>query len=110
MKKRFLLLIPITLMLIFGLAMIPANAQGVTDAENDLQGYHGYTEGGNPVFDCDWVPEINTTIDIKAIDWEDVDGNYTITMEFWGEITNYIRNYFSVNPHCFKLTKGNFRN
>ena len=97
MKKRLFLLIPITVLLVFGLFMVPVKAQGsINDAENDLFAYHSYTEEGNPKIDCAWEHDLNTTLDIKSIYWEEVfDGvdKYNISMEFYGVLNEtYITN------------------
>ena len=86
MKKRFLLLIPITAILVLGLFMSPVKAAGINDPEGDIIGVRTWTEDGDPKIDCDWVPADASFIDIEAIQWIESGGgvNYTVTMSFYG--------------------------
>ena len=96
MKKRLFLLIPITLLLVFGLFMVPAKAQDfINDAEDDVLGYHTYVDAG-PKIDCSWTHSLNTSLDIKSIYWHEFnDGadKFNISMEFYGVLNEtYITN------------------
>ncbi len=90
MKKRTFLLVPIAILLLFGLFALPVKGASVTDPEGDLIGVHQWTDGeGNPKIDCDWDPSsiVNvSSIDIKSIEWMESGGgvNYTVTMTFFG--------------------------
>ncbi len=109
MKKRFFLLIPLTILLVFGLFMVPAKGQGlINDAQNDVFGVHTYLDGG-PQIDCSWTHELNTSLDIKSIFWHEFnDGvdKYNVSMEFYGTLNEtYITNE-TVVVNIFFLVNG----
>jgi hypothetical protein len=109
LKKKYYLLVPLTLLLVAGSLMVPVRASSVTDPQNDLVGMSQWSEEGNPRFDCNWLPtEFNiSSMDIKSINWVETGGvNYSITMEFYGNVNvTYIANE-SIQAHIFFLVNG----
>ena len=109
MKKRYYLLVPLALLLVLGSLMVPVKASSVTDPENDIVGMSQWSEAGNPRFDCDWTPtEFNTSsMDIKSIAWVETGGvNYSVTMEFYGNVNDtYIANE-TIKVNIFFLVNG----
>ena len=109
MKKRLFLLIPITVLLVFGLFMVPAKAQGfINDEQDDVVAYHTYLDGG-PQIDCSWTHDLNTSLDIKSIYWHEFnDGadKFNVSMEFYGILNEtYITNE-TVGVSIFFLVNG----
>jgi len=106
MKNRYYLLIPITMLLLFGLLVIPAKAASVSDPEGDVIGIQTWTEGGNPKIDCDWTPENTSMLDIESIEWLDAGLNYTVSMTFYGNVNQTLIEDSDVIIGMFFLING----
>ena len=105
MKKRYLLLLPIFL-LIAGSFVTTTKAQTVNDPQGDIIGIHTWTEGSEQEIDCDWMPAVTDFFDISSIEWAEAGDNYTVTMSFYGETDiGYIDNG-TVTAALFFLING----
>lgn len=109
MKKRLYFLIPITILLVFGIFIVPAKAQDfINDAQNDVIGYHTYIDDG-PKIDCTWTHDLNTSLDIKSIYWYEFnDGvdKYNVSMEFYGVLNETYIIDENVTVNIFFLVNG----
>lgn len=110
MKKRYFLLVPLAFLLVIGSLMVPVKAASVNDPEGDLVGMSQWSEEGNPRFDCKWMPtEFNASImDIESIEWVENGLNYSITIDFYGNVSDdsgYFTND-SIEVYIFFLVNG----
>ncbi len=106
MKKVNFLLIPVVLLVIFGSMIIPVKAETINDPQNDIIGIRTWTEGEEDKFDCDWVPDDASMIDIQTISWIESGPNYTITMTFYGTPDDGLLQDGTVNVNLFFLING----
>ena len=106
MKKRFFLLFPIVILMILGSFIVPAKAATINDPQDDIIGIRTWTEDEEDKFDCDWVPDDASMIDIQTISWVDAGPNYTVTMTFFGTPDDGLLQDGTVNVNLFFLING----
>ena len=106
MKKRFYLLFPVVVLLILGSFIVPTKAATINDPQDDIIGLRNWTEDGEAKFDCDWVPDDASMIDIQTISWIESGPNYTITMTFYGTPVDGLLQDGTVSVMLFFLING----